>query len=143
MTKKSDETRERTPEEIEMAAFLHDMAATAEATAARQVARKAEAEARQRTSAEAYAAMIASSDTGVGFTSAGSSSSFSLGGIGAMLPGSGCNIKGNISQSTGERIFHVPGQKYYQETRVSVMRGERWFCSEAEARKAGWRRSRV
>lgn len=24
-----------------------------------------------------------------------------------------CNIKGNISIDTGERIFHVPGQRYY------------------------------
>lgn len=88
-------------------------------------------------------ALLLVSAAGAGFTSADSSPSLSLGGIGAMLPGSGCNIKGNISLNTDERIFHVPGQKYYQETRVSVMRGERWFCSEGEARKAGWRRSRV
>ena len=54
----------------------------------------------------------------------------------------GCNIKGNVS-TRGERIYHVPGQKYYDETRVSASHGERWFCSEEEARAAGWRRSRV
>lgn len=54
-----------------------------------------------------------------------------------------CAIKGNISINTGERIYHVPGQKYYQETRISPQHGERWFCSESEARSAGWRRSRV
>ena len=53
-----------------------------------------------------------------------------------------CNIKGNIS-SKGKRIYHVPGQKYYSRTRISSQKGERWFCSEAQARKAGWRRSRV
>jgi hypothetical protein len=53
-----------------------------------------------------------------------------------------CNIKGNIS-TRGERIYHVPGQKYYNETRISASHGERWFCSEEEARAAGWRRSRV
>lgn len=53
-----------------------------------------------------------------------------------------CNIKGNVS-TTGERIYHVPGQKYYDDTRISASHGERWFCSEAEARAAGWRRSRV
>lgn len=54
----------------------------------------------------------------------------------------GCNIKGNVS-TRGERIYHVPGQKYYDETRISASHGERWFCSEEEARAAGWRRSRV
>jgi hypothetical protein len=54
-----------------------------------------------------------------------------------------CNIKGNVSIATGERIYHVPGQRYYEETRVSQQHGERWFCSEREAREAGWRRSRV
>jgi hypothetical protein len=53
----------------------------------------------------------------------------------------GCNIKGNISLS-GERIYHVPGQEYYPATRIDWLRGERWFCSEAAARKAGWRRAR-
>ena len=53
-----------------------------------------------------------------------------------------CRIKGNIS-SSGKRIYHLPGQQYYQQTRISTAKGERWFCSEAAARKAGWRRSRV
>lgn len=54
----------------------------------------------------------------------------------------GCNIKGNVS-TQGERIYHVPGQKYYNDTRISRSHGERWFCSEEEARAAGWRRSKV
>ena len=58
------------------------------------------------------------------------------------LLGIGCDIKGNISQNTGERIYHVPGQRYYAETRISRHYGEQWFCSEDEARKAGWRKSR-
>jgi hypothetical protein len=53
-----------------------------------------------------------------------------------------CNIKGNISLNSGERIYHVPGQEFYNVTRISEQHGERWFCSEAEARQAGWRRSR-
>lgn len=51
-----------------------------------------------------------------------------------------CNIKGNISRK-GERIYHVPGQKYYAQPRISTGKGERWFCSEQEARAAGWRLS--
>lgn len=52
-----------------------------------------------------------------------------------------CNIKGNIS-ADGERIYHVPGQKYYSVTVINQAKGERWFCSEAEAVSAGWRRSK-
>ncbi|WP_287204057.1 thermonuclease family protein [Mesorhizobium sp.] len=53
----------------------------------------------------------------------------------------GCSIKGNIS-AKGERIYHVPEQKYYSQTRISQVSGERWFCSEAEAQAAGWRKAR-
>ncbi len=52
----------------------------------------------------------------------------------------GCAIKGNISDNG--RIYHVPGQHHYGVTRISEARGERWFCSEAEARAEGWRRAR-
>lgn len=54
----------------------------------------------------------------------------------------GCNIKGNISVNTGERIYHVPGQENYSETRINWFKGERWFCSEIAARQAGWRKAR-
>ncbi|WP_234844164.1 sunset domain-containing protein [Sinorhizobium meliloti] len=57
-----------------------------------------------------------------------------------MASGIGCDIKGNVS-TTGERIFHVPGQEYYRETVVNPLRGERWFCSEEAAREAGWRKA--
>jgi hypothetical protein len=57
--------------------------------------------------------------------------------------GQGCNIKGNVSIDSGQRIYHVPGQQYYSETVVRPEFGERWFCSEAEARAAGWRKSKV
>ena len=52
-----------------------------------------------------------------------------------------CNIKGNISYSGGQRIYHVPGQHYYNDTRISAGKGERWFCTEEEARAAGWRKA--
>jgi len=57
------------------------------------------------------------------------------------VPASGCTIKGNISRG-GERIYHLPDQRHYAATRIDPSRGERWFCSEAEARDAGWRRAR-
>nr|WP_306269416.1 hypothetical protein [Pararhizobium sp. IMCC3301] len=55
---------------------------------------------------------------------------------------SNCLIKGNVSLNSGERIYHVPGQFFYDETVISWTRGERWFCSEAEAKAQGWRKAR-
>ncbi len=54
--------------------------------------------------------------------------------------GSSCLIKGNISRHG--RIYHVPGAEHYDRTRINTSKGERWFCSEADARAAGWRRAR-
>ena len=52
-----------------------------------------------------------------------------------------CVIKGNITRG-GKRIYHIPGGKYYGPARIDEPLGERWFCSEEEARKAGWRKSK-
>lgn len=49
----------------------------------------------------------------------------------------GCRIKGNHSRR-GELIYHMPGMPYYEETNAEEM-----FCSEADARAAGHRRSRA
>ena len=51
-------------------------------------------------------------------------------------------IKGNISQSTGEKIYHVPGGEFYDKTVIDEAAGERWLCTEQEAVAAGWRRSK-
>ena len=58
-----------------------------------------------------------------------------------LPPDGGCRIKGNIS-SKGARIYHMPGQRDYDRTSIRRDKGERWFCSEAEAQNAGWRRAR-
>lgn len=50
----------------------------------------------------------------------------------------GCAIKGNVS-SRGSRIYHLPGQRDYDATRISPPKGEQYFCSEAEAVAAGFR----
>ena len=52
-----------------------------------------------------------------------------------------CGIKGNISRK-GTRIYHVPGGQFHARTRIDTSRGERWFCSQAESRAAGWRRAK-
>ena len=52
----------------------------------------------------------------------------------------GCVIAGNVSGNG--RIYHLPGQRDYDAVRIDPSRGERWFCTEAEARAAGWRAAR-
>jgi endonuclease YncB( thermonuclease family) len=54
---------------------------------------------------------------------------------------SACMIKGNISRS-GNRIYHLPKSRHYENTRIDAAKGERWFCSEGEAERAGWRAPR-
>jgi hypothetical protein len=53
----------------------------------------------------------------------------------------GCDIKGNVSFDSGEKIYHLPNQKYYSETVINTDYGERWFCTEREAVENGWRKS--
>lgn len=59
----------------------------------------------------------------------------------ADAPGAGppadCRIKGNVGAS-GRRIYHLPGQVDYAATRIDPKKGEAWFCTEAEARAAGF-----
>lgn len=57
------------------------------------------------------------------------------------VPDTGCAIKGNIS-SKGVRIYHMPGQRDYARTSIRLEKGERWFCTPAEAEEAGWRGAR-
>jgi hypothetical protein len=55
---------------------------------------------------------------------------------------SGCDIKGNISINTGEKIYHMPGDEFYDETIIRPEYGERWFCTKKEAEANGWRRTK-
>lgn len=54
--------------------------------------------------------------------------------------GDSCLIKGNIS-TAGEKIYHLPGCGSYSKTTIEESRGEKWFCTEAEAQAAGWRKA--
>jgi hypothetical protein len=45
-------------------------------------------------------------------------------------------IKGNRGQHGW--VYHLPGMPYYEQTHAEEM-----FCSEAQARAAGYRRARV
>lgn len=48
-------------------------------------------------------------------------------------------IKGNIN-SKGIRFYHCPGDKSYNNTRITEAKGERWFSTDEEAELAGWTR---
>lgn len=60
--------------------------------------------------------------------------------VASQVSPDGCPIKGNISRNG--RIYHPPWSPWYGRTRITVEKGERWFCSEAEAIAAGWRAPR-
>jgi hypothetical protein len=62
---------------------------------------------------------------------------------GCDVPPEGCDVKGNISLKTGERIYHLRGQRWYGKTVIDPEKGERWFCTAGEAEANGWRRSKV
>jgi endonuclease/exonuclease/phosphatase family metal-dependent hydrolase len=49
-------------------------------------------------------------------------------------------IKGNIS-ADGKRLYHLPTCPSYEETKIDVADGERWFASESEALAAGWQKA--
>ncbi|HTX86951.1 MAG TPA: thermonuclease family protein, partial [Candidatus Nanoarchaeia archaeon] len=51
-----------------------------------------------------------------------------------------CLIKGNINAS-GVKIYELPDCPYYQATVIDANKGEKWFCSEAAALAAGWRKA--
>lgn len=55
-------------------------------------------------------------------------------------PAGDCTIKGNIS-SRGDKIYHMPGQAFYDVTQIDTSKGERYFCSREEAEQAGFRAS--
>ena len=49
-----------------------------------------------------------------------------------------CAIKSNISRKAA-KIYHAPGSRDHDSTVITESSGERMFCSEADAEKAGWR----
>lgn len=57
--------------------------------------------------------------------------------VAAQKSPDGCPIKGNISKNG--MIYHAPWSPWYSRTKISLNKGERWFCSEGEAIVAGWR----
>ncbi len=55
---------------------------------------------------------------------------------------SGCDVKGNVEYNTGEKIYHLLGRTFYNDTVINTDYGERWFCTETEAISNGWRKAK-
>lgn len=53
-----------------------------------------------------------------------------------------CLIKGNIGKHDGTKTYHFPGCAEYERTVVELDLGEQWFCTEEEAQKAGYQKSK-
>jgi endonuclease YncB( thermonuclease family) len=49
----------------------------------------------------------------------------------------GCPIKGAVGNDG--KVYVLPWSREYERVKIKSARGERWFCSEQEARSAGWR----
>lgn len=50
-----------------------------------------------------------------------------------------CTIKGNVNGQS--KIYHLPGQATYNETKINEAAGDRWFCTEDQAVGAGFRKA--
>lgn len=52
------------------------------------------------------------------------------------IPSGDCTIKGNIRE--GKPVYYLPVCKYYDQVIVDESFGDAWFCTEKEARTAGF-----
>ncbi|MDP9248925.1 MAG: thermonuclease family protein [bacterium] len=56
-------------------------------------------------------------------------------------PSAECSIKGNISLHTYEKTYSLKECAQYSQTKIDPTLGEKYFCSEAEAKKAGFQKA--
>jgi endonuclease YncB( thermonuclease family) len=54
-------------------------------------------------------------------------------------PSAACRIKGTVT-ADGKRLYFGPLDHGFDSIKIDPERGERWFCSDDQARQAGWRR---
>ncbi len=53
-----------------------------------------------------------------------------------------CPIKGNFEDKTEKKTYYTPDCQFYKTTVIMKFKGEQWFCSENEAIKAGFEKSK-
>lgn len=54
-------------------------------------------------------------------------------------PSPDCNIKANNNH--GQKTYFLPNCSNYGNTTVEIDKGDNWFCTESEAKKAGYKKS--
>lgn len=59
----------------------------------------------------------------------------------SVAPSRSCTIKGNISEKGYGKNYFLEGCPNYARIKVDPRKGEQWFCTEAQARKAGFEKS--
>ena len=57
-------------------------------------------------------------------------------------PNPKCPIKGNLDDRTKEKKYFLPACQHYSKVIVKKSFGDDWFCSEAEAQKAGYEKAK-
>lgn len=55
--------------------------------------------------------------------------------------GEECLIKGSYRRDKGTKIYHLPECYNYEKIVINEREGDRWFCTEEEAKAAGFRKS--
>ena len=60
----------------------------------------------------------------------------------APAPSAKCAIKGNISTGTFGKTYFMKECNNYTQVKIDPDRGEEYFCSEAEALRAGYQKAR-
>jgi len=51
-----------------------------------------------------------------------------------------CVIKGNIG-NMGKKYYHLPGDKYYLQTRINFLKEDQWLCTTEEAEAKNFQRA--
>lgn len=53
-----------------------------------------------------------------------------------------CHIKGNVRKDNNTKTYHLPGCYNYDKIVINPSLGDRWFCTEEEATRAGFIKSK-
>lgn len=56
-------------------------------------------------------------------------------------PNPSCTIKGNVNTSTDHKDYFLPSCGFYSAVIVYTFEGDAWFCTETEAKNAGFTKS--
>jgi len=51
-----------------------------------------------------------------------------------------CLIKGNIDR-LGQKYYHLPGDKYYSQTKINLLKEDQWLCTVEEAEAKNFQRA--